>query len=143
MDTQRSLADRLWTLETRNRRMGIALKAIGVPAAIAFALFGLPIVGNIVMMLFAELLDCSSSGAGPPTCMLAGVDIGDVVYNYGISLLFLGLFNVFYLYQLLNKFLPGVVLFLWFGGLVALPILRWEVSREIKALKAAQLSDCT
>ncbi|MET3931740.1 hypothetical protein ABIE51_003627 [Lysobacter sp. OAE881] len=27
MDTQRSLADRLWTLETRNRRMGIASKA--------------------------------------------------------------------------------------------------------------------
>jgi hypothetical protein len=53
---------------------------------ILFLLFGLPVLGGLIVHTLADVLDCSLSASGPKECLVLGLDIGRRLYGYIIPL---------------------------------------------------------
>jgi hypothetical protein len=101
-----------------------------------FLVFGLPIVGNLVVLDVAADLGCTVNASKPHPCFLWGKDIGPVVYDYAVGSLLGGIFNFIHAFGIIKLFMPLGVLFwivqLWMvlvSFLTALRILGNEASR--------------
>jgi hypothetical protein len=51
---------------------------------IFFVLFGTPILGIIVVIELASVLNCKLSASGPIECLYLGIDFGERLYAYTI-----------------------------------------------------------
>ena len=105
-------------LEVRLRRLTLAFRFVFWPFAFLFLIFGIPIVGNIVFIFFAETVGCPGSGGGPEPCLVLGRDIGKLYYGYSAGLTVLGLFNPILFLAFLHKILGGVLLTLWVASIL-------------------------
>lgn len=121
--------------------MGIALAILGAiafPVILLFLVFGLPVIGNHVVLSMAVDHGCRVNAAGSHPCVMLGIDWGDTVYSYGISSLLGGIINPIILLRVINRFVPFWVMFygtqLWVIATVAAVILRRDAMKRLGRL---------
>ena len=131
--------DELTVLRKRARRMGNALTLLALiasPVVVALVVFGLPVLGNYVVLSIAQDHGCRVVADGPHPCILFGVDMGSTVYSYAIGSLFGGLGNPLIVLGVISKILPFWITFygtqLWFIATVAATILRRDALKRLR-----------
>jgi hypothetical protein len=77
------------------------------------ALFGLPVVGNLVMFKVYSLLGCSFGFETQPPCIVMGHDIGPRFSGYGVFLLGMALTPVFFVIAFWELLIAWVVVILF------------------------------
>jgi hypothetical protein len=122
---------RVEDLEIKLVRLKVALFLLGAPLALLFLIFGLPIVGSAAALNLAHELGCTVNAASAHTCLLFGTDIGDILYNYAMTSLFLGVLNPLLFFLLLVTVISQVVAIAWFVAVLALLILIRDVKRQL------------
>ena len=87
------------------------------PFLLLYLVFALPIIGNFAFPYFVDDLirNCGApvSGSGFKHCYLNGVDIGELSYNYGTTILAMGLFNPVYAFTAIKALIPKFILLPW------------------------------
>lgn len=127
-------------LKRRARRMGIALVLlilVAIPPTVLFLAFGLPVIGNWVVLSLALDHGCRVNAAAAHPCAVYGVDMGDTVYGYLVSSLIGGFANPVLLLGVVDKFIPFWVIFygtqLWCVATVAAVLVRRDALKRLRS----------
>lgn len=120
-------------LEARLDRIDTLLAYLGVPLLILFLVFGLPVLGTIVVFSISKELGCTVNAGSVHPCYLFGKDIGPVLYNYLIGSIFGGLLNPFLFISGFVTLMPKFVGVVWLLLVMALPVARSGIKTDLEA----------
>jgi hypothetical protein len=92
----------------------VALPLLGV------LLLATPLVGNAVGIALGRELGCAGSAARSEPCYFLGKDVGDIYYNYSVSVVALGITNPVTAISLVTRVIPKFVFVAWLTFIVGL-----------------------
>ena len=113
-------------------RIDLAYKVLVLPPMILFILLALPLVGNVLVILFTtKVMHCPLSAGSAQACVFLGHDIGGISYAYAMSLVLLGAFNILYAIWIYCTFVPKVILLAWLAFALTIIVLRRKIKKQI------------
>lgn len=89
---------------------------LSAPLFLLYAVLAVPLVGNFLYLLIHTHLgeNCPvQQGSTPPPCYRNGVDIAALQANYGITILAMGIANLFLAFLAVRAIVPGHLLYGW------------------------------
>jgi hypothetical protein len=112
-------------------RLTVAFRVVFAPLLVLFLVFGIPLVGNFVVLQIGWSVDCGGNPSYVPPCYLFGKDISDIFGNYALTIVIAGALNPILFIAIIFRFLPIAIIIIWVSAIVFLWHSRRRIAREL------------